>query len=320
MGVTTRDIFDAAPSVEPATPGSYGEAPDGFRLPAETSVGAVTLQVADLERSLEFYRTTLGLVELGRDEMGAVLGAGARPLVELRLWRGARPAGRGRLGLFHFAILVPDRSALGRFVQHLSQVGVRPGAGDHLVSEAFYLTDPDGLGIEVYADRPRALWRRNGLELLMATDPVDVPAVMAAGESGPWTGMPDGTTMGHVHLHVGDLELASRFYSQALGFDRIVWSYPGALFLSAGGYHHHLGTNLWAGPGARAPEPDQAQLLEWTLELPDAASVRSAAASLESAGFAAEIAPEGTSTRTRDPWRTPLALVVRGSDPLSRTV
>ncbi len=145
----------------------------------------------------------------------------------------------------------------------------------------------------------------------MATDPVDVAAVVAAGGGGAWTGMPAGTTMGHVHLQVGDLALASRFYSEALGLDRIVWSYPGALFLSAGGYHHHLGTNIWAGSSARSPEADQAQLLEWTLELPDAESVRSAASSLESAGFAAESAAEGTAARTRDPWGTPLALVVR---------
>ena len=311
MSVTTRDIFGGAPAGEPATPGSYGEAPGGFRLPAQTSVGAVTLQVADLERSLAFYRDTLGLALLGQDGGRARLGAGARTLVALRERRGARPAGRGRLGLFHFAILLPGRPALGRFVQHLADLDVYAGAGDHLVSEAFYLADPDGLGIEVYADRPRASWRRTGRELRMATDPVDVAAVVAAGEGGAWTGMPEGTTMGHVHLHVGDLALASRFYSDALGLDRVVWSYPGALFLSAGGYHHHLGTNVWAGPGARPPAEDQAQLLEWTLELPAAAAVRDAAASLGGADFAVTTAADGLTARTRDPWGTPLALVVR---------
>ena len=317
MSIGTRDIFGAAPAIEPATPGSYGEAPGGFRLPAATSVGAVTLQVADLERSLEFYCTALGLAELGRDGGVAVLGTGARPLVELRERRGARPAGRGRLGLFHFAILLPDRPALGRFVHHLADLGVHAGAGDHLVSEAFYLTDPDGLGIEVYADRPRESWRRNGRELMMATDPVDVPEVVAAGGGVAWTGMPEGTTMGHVHLHVGDLERASRFYSEALGLDRTVWSYPGALFLAAGGYHHHLGTNVWAGSSARTPEADQAQLLEWTLELPDAGSIRSAAASLAAAGFAAEIDTAGGTVRSRDPWGTPLALVLSALRPSS---
>jgi catechol 2,3-dioxygenase len=307
MSTSTQDIFGTAPTVEPATPGSYGEAPDGFRLPAATSVGAVTLQVADLERSVEFYRTTLGLAELGRENGRAHLGAGERPLVELRERRGARPARRGRLGLFHFAILMPDRPALGRFVQHLADLGIHAGAGDHLVSEAFYLSDPDGLGIEVYADRPRATWRRTGRELLMATDPLDVAAIAAAGAGAAWTGMPVGTSMGHVHLHVGDLALASRFYSAALGFDRTVWSYPGALFFSAGGYHHHLGTNVWAGAGARAPEADEAQLLEWSLELPDAAELPAAAESLASGGFAAEAA--AGALRTRDPWGTALRLV-----------
>lgn len=312
MSATTRTLFGAEPAGEPATPGSYGEAPSGFRLPAATAVGPVTLQVADLERSLDFYRATLGLAELGRDAGAAVLGAGSRPLVELRERLGARPAGRGRLGLFHFAILLPERPALGRFVQHLADLDVRAGAGDHIVSEAFYLADPDGLGIEVYADRPRASWRRTGRELRMATDPVDVAAVVAAGGGAAWEGMPEGTTMGHVHLHVGDLALASRYYSEALGFDRTGWSYPGALFLAAGGYHHHLGTNIWAGTGARPPGADEARLLEWSLTLPDAASLRAAAESLTQAGFAAELL--GDAMRTRDPWGTALWLHVESKD------
>lgn len=308
MSERTREPWGEPVAVERATPGSYGQAPSGFRLPAHSVVGAVTLQVADLGRSLDYYRDTLGLAELGRDGDALVLGAGGRPLVELRERRGARPAGRGRTGLFHFAILVPDRGTLGRFVRHLADRGVHAGAGDHLVSEAFYLSDPDGLGIEVYADRPQASWRRRGRELVMATDPVDVPAVVAAGGEGAWTGMPDGTTMGHVHLHVGDLDLASAFYSEALGLDRTVWSYPGALFLSAGGYHHHLGTNVWAGSGARPPEPDQAQLLEWSLALPDAASMEEAAQSLVRGGFGAE--PGADAMCTRDPWGTALRLFV----------
>lgn len=308
MSVTTRGIFGTEPASEPATPGSYGEAPSGFRLPEETSVGPVTLQVADLGRSLDFYRSMLGLAELGRDRGVAQLGAGARPLVELRERPGARPSGRGRLGLFHFAILLPSRPALGRFVRHLADLGVYAGAGDHLVSEAFYLADPDGLGIEVYADRPRGSWRRVGRELRMATDPVDVAAVVAAGEGGAWEGMPEGTTMGHVHLHVGNLALASRFYSAALGFDLTVWSYPGALFLSAGGYHHHLGTNVWAGPAARPPGTDEAQLLEWSLALPDAVSLGAVSESLVRTGFASE--PAGEAIRTRDRWGTELRLYV----------
>jgi catechol 2,3-dioxygenase len=195
--------------------------------------------------------------------------------------------------------------ALGRFVRHLNEIGIRAGAGDHLVSEAFYLQDPDNLGIEVYADRPRSEWRRVGRELMMATDPVDVGALLEEAGEYPWRGMPAGTLMGHVHLHVGDLEAAAAFYSEGLGFDRTVWEYPGALFLGAGGYHHHLGTNLWAGRGAGAPGIDEAQLLEWTLELPDAASSAAVAASLERAGYARDgaAAPAG-SFAVRDPWGT----------------
>ena len=310
MGVTTNDIFGATPVAELATTGSYGQQPAGYRLPDATRLGRVRLQVADLARSLGFYERTLGLRVVGRSATEAALAATGddRVLVELVERRGARPAGRGRLGLFHFAILLPDRAALGRFVRHLADSGIHAGAGDHLVSEAFYLTDPDGLGIEVYADRPRSTWHRLGRELMIATDPVDVRAVVEAAGDEPWTGMPAGTAMGHVHLHVGDLARASAFFSEALGFDRMTWRYPGALFLGAGGYHHHLGTNTWAGPGARPPADDDARLLEWTVELPTAADVAAAADSLTRAGHPVDEVSDGT--LTRDPWGTAIRLRV----------
>ncbi len=313
MGTSEQEIFGGASDSEPATPGSYGLPPAGFRLPEGTRLGPVRLQVADLERSLAYYEEVLGLARLEREPARALLGTApaagqeARPLVELRERRGARPApGRGRTGLFHFAILLPDRPTLGSFVRHLGEIGVRAGAGDHLVSEAFYLQDPDNLGIEVYADRPRSAWRRVGRELKMATDPVDVAGLLAAAGEATWRGMPPGTVMGHVHLHVGDLAAAAEFYSTGLGLDRTVWDYPGALFLAAGGYHHHLGTNIWAGRGAKAPAPDEAQLLEWTLELPDPSVLESAAASLERHGHVVE---RGDATvAVRDPSGTPLLL------------
>src|SRR5205085_6381729 len=134
------------------------------------------------------------------------------PLVVLEERTGVRPAPRrGRLGLYHFAILLPDRASLGRFMLHLGELGVRAGASDHLVSEAFYLQDPDNLGIEVYADRPRDTWRRVGRELMMATDPIDAAGLAQAAGGAPWRGMPAGTTMGHVHLHVGDIDTGSAF-------------------------------------------------------------------------------------------------------------
>src|SRR5512134_3877998 len=248
----------------------YGVAPSGFRLPDATRLGAVHLQVADLGRSLDYYQGVLGMRVLERDADRATLGPhdADRTLVRLSERSGARPA-RGELGLYHFAVLLPERAALGRFVTHLMRLGLRPGMADHLVSEALYLTDPDGLGIEVYADRPRDSWKHQGRELAMATDPLDVRGLIAAAGDGQWTGMPDGTTMGHIHLHVGDLTHAEAYYHAALGFDKMVWSYPGALFFAAGGYHHHLGTNTWSrGPSA---DPDQARLLDWELVVTDAA-------------------------------------------------
>jgi catechol 2,3-dioxygenase len=319
MGVSEKDIFGAAPRAEPATPGSYGLEPAGYRLPAATRLGPVRLQVADLDRSLDFYEGTLGLRPLDREGSRALLGSPAREgaggtvaegtaLVELHERPGARPAPyRGRTGLFHFAILLPGRAALGRFARHLGETGARAGTADHLVSESFYLQDPDNLGIEVYADRPRSTWRRVGRELMMATDPLDIAGLLAAAGGEPWQGMPAGTIMGHVHLHVGDLAAARAFYSEALGFDRTVWEYPGALFLAAGGYHHHLGTNIWAGRDARPPAAGEAQLLEWTIELPDEESLTAASESLARAGYAAERsdgAGGAPSVATRDPWGT----------------
>jgi catechol 2,3-dioxygenase len=316
VSITTRDIFGDARASDPAVPGSYGEAPRGFRLSAATSVGAVLLQVADLSRSLEFYRETLGLTELEREGSRAVLGVGegSVTLVELHERRGAHAVPRhGRLGLFHFAILLPDRPSLGRFTRHLADLGVATGAADHLVSESIYLSDPDGLGIEVYADRPRESWRRVGRELMMATDPLDTSAVVSEAGNTRWMGMPGGTTMGHVHLRVGDLATAASFYSEALGFDRTVWSYPGAMFFAAGGYHHHLGTNVWAGPAAQPAAADEAQLLEWRLSVADPTSLQAMAESLVRAGYVAEHETfgGGGTIRTYDPWGTTLRLAVR---------
>jgi catechol 2,3-dioxygenase len=143
---------------------------------------------------------------------------------------------------------------------------------------------------------------------MMATDPVDVRGLVAAAGDAPWTGMPDGTTIGHVHLHVGDIDAARAFFSEAFGFDRVVWHYPGALFLSAGGYHHHLGTNTWAGTNAALPTDGDARLLEWTVVLPDTASIDALAASLTSAGQPAERAGDGALV-TRDPWGTQIRVV-----------
>ncbi len=314
MSVATHDLFGASPDVHAATVGSYGEPPAGYRLPDTTRLGAVRLQVAQLPRSLAFYQPVLGLRVLSQEPGVATMGAVGddEPLVVLVERAGARPSGHGLLGLYHFALRLPTRGDLGRFVRHLGALGVRAGAGDHLVSEAFYLTDPDGLGIEVYADRPRDQWQRQGRELMLATDPVDVHGLLAVAGEAPWAGMPAGTRMGHVHLHVGGLAGAAGFYGEGLGFDRMTWRYPGALFLGAGGYHHHVGTNTWAGAGARPPAADDAQLLAWTLVLSDAAEVDAVAASLTAQG--ATVAWAGRNVLlARDPWGTAVRVVAGGA-------
>jgi catechol 2,3-dioxygenase len=300
------------PPVTGAESALAGVAPPGFRMPATLQLGQVSLQVADLDRSLDYYQRVLGLRVLRRTESEATLAAHGddTPLVRLRERPGAQPVPRqGLLGLYHFAILLPDRAALGRFVAHLAQIAERAGASDHLVSEALYLRDPDGLGIEVYTDRPRSAWRTDRGQIVMATEPLDLAAVVAAGRGEPWAGMPAGTRMGHVHLHVGDIEEASRFYHEALGLDRMVWSYPGALFLAAGGYHHHLGLNTWAGPGARPASDQDARLLEWRIALPAAQAAR-ARASLEAAGHAVTAADGGW--QATDPWGTALTVTELG--------
>jgi catechol 2,3-dioxygenase len=280
----------------------YGISPPSYRLPDTTHVGSVHLQVSDLQQSLSYYEQVLGLSSRNVTGESATLSPDSdeEPLVVLHTRPGVTHARRGAFGLFHFAILLPDRAALGKFAAHVSSLDIKVGMADHLVSESLYLWDPDALGIEVYADRPRSSWRHNDLELAMTTDPLDIDSVFAAGGGEQWTGAPRGTTMGHVHLHVGSLTEAEAFYHRALGLDKTVWSYPGALFLSAGGYHHHLGTNVWSsGP---APSADQAQLLEWELIVPSPKDVAAIGRSLDGAGYRAE--SRGDTLIAADLWGT----------------
>ena len=290
----------------------YGIAPPGYRLPAETHIGMVRLQVSDLEKSVGYYENVIGMRVLSRAESSATLGPHGenRPLIQLDERKGAHAVPRrGLLGLYHFAILLPDRASLGAFVAHLSATGTYSGMSDHLVSEALYLTDPDGLGIEVYADRARSTWSAVDDQIVMATKPLDVQNLIAAAEGKTWDGMPSGTVIGHVHLYVGDIERAADFYHAGLGFDKIVWNYPGALFMSAGGYHHHVGVNTWAEGSPSATDAD-ARLLDWELVLPDSASAGEAAAALEKAGYS--IDRDGNTVRARDPWGTALRFLPEG--------
>jgi catechol 2,3-dioxygenase len=272
----------------------------------------VRLQISDLERSLDYYQRVLGfrIVEQSAGRAALAANGDDSVLIELRERKGARAVPRrGLLGLYHYAILLPDRAALGRFLGHLMELGVYAGMSDHLVSEALYLTDPDGLGIEVYADRPRAQWAHSDRQLAMATNPLDVRSVIGAANGEPWGGMPAGTIVGHVHLYVGDISQAEAFYHRGLGLDKVVWSYPGALFLSAGGYHHHLGTNTWAGPTAQPAGEREPRLLEWTIVVPDADALEGARTSIAGRGGALDDVRGGTLV-TRDPWGTNVRLRV----------
>lgn len=286
----------------------YGVPAPNYRLPTATRIGKISLQVGDLDRSVAFYEKVLGLRLLERSANRAVLGPmrSDTPIVALLERKGARPVPRrGLLGLYHFAILLPDRPALARFVGHLDEIGAHAGMSDHFVSEAIYLQDPDNLGIEVYADRPRSEWRAEQGQLSMTTKTLDVDDLLSAAGDEAWTGAPSGTKIGHVHLHVGDIDAASAFYHGALGLDKMVWNYPGALFLSAGGYHHHLGTNTWA-QGAPSASAEDARLLEWEIVVPNIADVDAATVNLERAGH--NVQRVGVDAVVRDPWGTQLRL------------
>ncbi len=262
------------------------------RLPDATALGPVRLRVADLDRMAAFYARAIGLRELGRHGAEVVLGTGdGTVLVELEGDPGA-PARPGRsTGLFHQAILVPTRADLGVALQRVLDAGWGfTGASDHLVSEALYLADPEGNGIELYRDRPREEWRRDAAGALeMATLALDVDGVIAAASGAAADeGMPDGTVMGHVHLQVADVPAAERHYAGALGFDVTVRGYPGALFVAAGGYHHHLGLNTWGTRGAPPPPPGARGLMRYRVVVPSPADVRAIGLRLDDAGVAAE--------------------------------
>jgi catechol 2,3-dioxygenase len=266
-------------------------------IPPDTSIGKVRLRVADLNDLTTFYERVIGLEAVDRGGDVTRLGAAqGEPLVELVGAPDAPPAPSFSTGLFHLAILVPDRAELARSLQRVAGAGWRlTGASDHLVSEALYLQDPEGNGIEIYRDRPREEWGRNGDELRMATLPLDLESVLGEldQDERPANGMPSGTTMGHVHLQVADIPAAERFYNRVLGLDVMVRSYPGALFLAAGGYHHHVGLNTWQSQGAPPPPEGALGLDHYELVLPNEAARDSAADRLADAGADPQRLDEG---------------------------
>jgi catechol 2,3-dioxygenase len=287
----------------------------------QARIGGVAIRVADLERSVDYYRSVLGfeLAPSQGDADGRIarLGApgGEGSLLELHEQRGATPVPkRGRIGLYHFAVLLPSRGDLGRFLEHAMARDVRLGASDHGVSEALYLVDPDGITVEVYRDRPRSEWPVQNGGVWMGNEPLDGDGLLRAGGGAPFAGLPEGTTIGHVHFYVQDLERAREFYVDALGFEVTFKGYPGALFVASGGYHHHVGLNIWAA-GSPVAGPGDAGLLHWDLILPDRGAVNSAIARAEASGYG--VSASGAGVAARDPWGITVRLLagdaVRGS-------
>ncbi len=248
-------------------------APAAAEISARTTLGPVHLTVSDLERSVGYYETAVGLELLERGAGRASLGAGGRELLVLVERPGARPA-RGYTGLYHFALLVPQRTDLASWLAHAVRDRVRlAGLSDHFVSEALYLSDPDGHGIEIYRDRPRETWEGE-VGARMTTLPLDVDDLIAElpdPESATFGGLADGTIMGHVHLKVAAIPETVSFYRDVLGFGLMATLGPSAAFLGAGGYHHHIGANTWESAGAAAPPEGTAALRHATIVLPDEA-------------------------------------------------
>src|SRR5271165_264118 len=236
--------------------------PADDKIDPALSIGPVHLSVADLARSERYYREVLGLEFVPGPQGHATLVAKGTELVRLREIKDAPPAPDSSPGLYHFALLLPTRADLANFARHImtGRYSIK-GTADHLVSESFYLSDPDHHGIEVYADRPRSAWHWDRNTVRMAVDPLDLKTLLLEPEKAPIRemGLPAGTVMGHVHLRVADLAATQGFYADVLALD-ITASLPGALFASAGGYHHHFGLNIWQSRGGVPAPPQSAQL------------------------------------------------------------
>ncbi len=281
-------------------------------LHPDFTIGLVQIRVSNLERSLAFYQNVVGLSILRQTGPQVEMSAdGQNVLLILREIEHAKVLRRNSVaGLYHFAILVPDRPSLGLVMRNLISTGIHVGQGDHLVSEALYIQDPDNNGIEIYRDRPRDTWEHDKEGYVqMATDPVDVDGLMDASAGLPWNGLPAGTVMGHVHFHVGDLGQAKAFYVDLLGFELTAHYGDAAMFISAGGYHHHIGLNIWAGQGAPAAPVDAAGIDYFTLVLPSEEERTAVVERVREAGYAVDDTDGVPSFR--DPWNIGIRLIVK---------
>jgi catechol 2,3-dioxygenase len=266
-------------------------------------VGAVALKVHDLDRITAFYRDVLGLAVLDRGKVGAILGAGGVPLVHLAHDADAKPDDTREAGLYHTAFLMPTRADLARWILHVARNKTPlTGASDHAVSEAFYLDDPEGNGVEVYSDRPAESWQWTANDLKMTTDPLDVDDILReVPPTATFDGAPDGLRIGHVHLRVGDVARAEQFYRDALGLD-VTRRRHGASFLSSGRYHHHIAGNVWHSAGANARDQKRAGLSWLALEASDPDAFDRVERRLAEAG--AKAAPVDGGIEVADPWGT----------------
>jgi catechol 2,3-dioxygenase len=276
-----------------------------------TNIGLVTLRVANLERSRRFYEGIMGFQPVEQTPGRAVLGGqDKQPLLELIEVPGAAPQPRRATGLYHVAILFPTRADLGREFLRLANAGWEIGQGDHLVSEALYISDPDDNGLEVYQDRPRSTWQWANGTVKMATDPVDIRSLAEEGarDAEPWEVLPAGTRVGHIHLQIGNIQEAEHFYHTILGFD-VTAKMPTALFISAGGYHHHIGLNTWHSLGAKPTPTTSAGLQSYVIAIPTTEGLQQVKGRLVAHNVPFE--EQEDLIRVNDPWSNEILLKVQ---------
>jgi catechol 2,3-dioxygenase len=266
--------------------------PETAKVAPGTRMGAVELTVTDLDRSASFYEDAIGLVTHRREDGLAALGAGGEDLLVLVEDPDARPAGR-HAGLYHFALLHPSRHELARAAARLAATRTPiQGASDHGISEAIYLPDPDGNGIELAADRPKEEWPDLSV-MSSGPAPLDLNALLeSVADEEPQASVDPSTTIGHVHLHVGDLEESTRFYVDIVGFD-VMTHLPSAVFVAAGGYHHHVGFNTWRGPGVPPAPTGNVGLRHFTVVLRDESELDALRRRAQAAGVEVEEDPDG---------------------------